>query len=291
MTGWTFKRWNTWSPEWPNASGYDDPSNSLSFPQRPRPSAAVILYEYPFNERIRTYLRLEQLFRRLGELVSRSHALDHHYALQTIFEIMDVASRADMKSDVLKDIDRQKQQLNSYRGNPAISEHALDGVIAHLDECFSALNQLAGKTGQSLTESDWLMSIRSRIGIPGGTCEFDLPAYYHWQHQSVEKRQADLQRWAVPFGPLAEAIVLLLKMLRDSGSAQKVVAPAGQFQQNLPQGRTFQLLRLRIDPAMELVPEISGNRLMMSVRLLRMGEDERMHPAQEDAAFELTLCA
>jgi cell division protein ZapD len=70
-----------------------------------------------------------------------------------------------------------------------------------------------------------------------------------------------------------------------------VVAPGGQFQQNLPQGRTFQLLRLRIDPALGLVPEISGNRLMMSVRLMRQGEDDRLHPAQEDAAFELTLCA
>lgn len=29
----------------------------------------MILYEYPFNERLRTYLRLEQLFRRLGELI------------------------------------------------------------------------------------------------------------------------------------------------------------------------------------------------------------------------------
>ena len=65
----------------------------------------MILYEYPFNERIRTYLRLEQLFRRLAELVPRSHPLDHHFAIQTIFEIMDVASRADMKSDVLKDLD------------------------------------------------------------------------------------------------------------------------------------------------------------------------------------------
>jgi cell division protein ZapD len=41
--------------------------------------------------------------------------------------------------------------------------------------------------------------------------------------------------------------VLLLKMLRDSGAPQKVVAPGGQFQQNLPQGRTFQLLRMRMD--------------------------------------------
>ena len=32
----------------------------------------MILYEYPFNERLRTYLRLEQLFRRLGEPASRN---------------------------------------------------------------------------------------------------------------------------------------------------------------------------------------------------------------------------
>lgn len=251
----------------------------------------MILYEYPFNERIRTYLRLEQLFRRLAELVSRSHALDHHFAIQTIFEIMDVASRADMKSDVLKDIDRQKLQLNGFRGNPAISEEVLDGVIGKLDACFTALSQLHGKTGHALTENDWLMSVRSRIGIPGGTCEFDLPAYYHWQHSSVEARQRDLHHWALSLAPLADAIVLLLKMLRDSGSAQKMLAVNGQLQQNLPQGRTFQLLRLRIDPTTGLIPEISGNRLMFSVRLMRQGEDGRLHLAQEDGAFELTLCA
>lgn len=260
-------------------------------PTTPTSSDAVILYEYPFNERIRTYLRLEQLFRRLSELVPRNHALDHHYAIQTIFEIMDVASRADMKSDVLKDIDRQKLQLNSYRGNPAISEQVLDDVMAQLNDCFSQLNRLSGKTGQSLTENDWLMSIRSRIGIPGGTCEFDLPAYFHWQHHPVDQRHADLRRWVAPLEPLAASIGLLLKMLRDSGSAQKVMAPNGQFQQNLPQGRTFQLLRLCVDHGAGLIPEISGNRLMLSVRLMRQGDDDRLHPAQEDAAFELTLCA
>jgi cell division protein ZapD len=225
------------------------------------------------------------------ELVPRSHPLDHHYAIQTIFEIMDVAARADMKSDVLKDLDRHKQQLIGFRGNPMISEQALDEVIQKLEDCFTQLNQMTGKTGQALTENDWLMSIRSRIGIPGGTCEFDLPAYYHWQHRSAEERRADLHRWSVPLAPLAESIVQLLKMLRESGSAQKVVAPGGQFQLTLPQGRSFQLLRLRIDPALGLMPEISGNRLMLSVRLMRHGEDDRLHPAQEDAAFELTLCA
>lgn len=254
--------------------------------QQPR----VILYEYPFNERIRTYLRLEHLFRRLGELIPRSHPLDHHYALATIFEVMDVAARADLKSDVLKDLERQKLVLNGYRGNPAIAEKVLDEVIGQLEGCFGAVNGTPGKAGQPLTENEWLMSIRSRAGIPGGTCEFDLPGYYAWQHHPAEARRADLERWARTLAPLAESIHLLLRLLRDSGMPQKVIATGGQLQQTLPQGKTFQLLRLRIDPALGLVPEISGNRLIVSVRLMRQDSD-RMQASSDNASFELTLCA
>jgi len=262
-------------------SGYDSPIGNIS----------VILYEYPFNERIRTYLRLERLFLSLADLVRRSDALDHHFALTTIFEVMDVGARADLKSDVLRDLEKQKQILNGYRGNPAIAEAMLDQVVGKLDACFSALNSLPGKAGQSLTENDWLMSIRSRVGIPGGTCEFDLPAYFAWQHRSVAERQNDLNRWVSTLKPLAEAIQLLLQLLRDSGAPQKVMAVGGLFQQNLPQGRTFQLLRLTLDPALHLIPEISGNRLMVSIRLMKHGEDDRLHATHADAAFELTLCS
>ena len=251
----------------------------------------MILYEYPFNERIRTYLRLEHLFRRLGELVPRDHPLDHHYALATIFEVMDVAARADLKSDVMKDLEKQKGVLNGYRGNPAIAESVLDEVVGDLDSCFNALNNQPGKAGQSLTDNEWLMSIRSRIGIPGGTCEFDLPAYYAWQHLDADTRRTDLGRWTRTLGTLAESVHLLLKLLRDSGTAQKVMAVDGHFQQTLPQGRTFQLLRLRIDPALQLVPEISGNRLMVSVRLMRQEGSDRLHASNESAELELTLCS
>jgi len=251
----------------------------------------VILYEYPFNERIRTYLRLEHLFLRLAALMAREDAMDHHFALTTLFEIMDVGARADLKSDVMKDLDKHKQVLVGYRGNPAISETTLERVITQFEQCFDALNASAGKAGQALTENDWLMSIRSRIGIPGGTCEFDLPAYFAWQHRLPALRVADLRRWFSVLSPLAESIHLLLKMLRDSGPAQKVVAVGGQFQQNLPQGRTFHLLRLALDPALQLVPEISGNRLMVSIRLMRQDADDRLHASHDDSAFELALCS
>lgn len=251
----------------------------------------MILYEYPLHERIRTYLRLEHLSSRLTQLAGRVDALDHHFALVTLFEVMDVAARADLKSDLLKDLDRQKHTLEGYRGNPAIAEAALEKVIAELDHCFEALNAQPGKAGQSLSENDWLMSIRSRISIPGGTCEFDLPAYYAWQHKTGVSRQAELAQWISTLTPLTDAVHLLLKLLRDSGAPQKVIANGGQFQQNLPQGRTFLLMRLALDATQELVPEISGNRLMVSIRLMRQGDDNRPHMVTDDVPFELALCS
>ena len=251
----------------------------------------MILYEYPFNESIRTMLRLEHLFDRLGQLIARDATVDHHFALATLFEIMDVAARADLKSDLLKELDKHKQQLNGFRGNPSISEAALDAITARIDHAFDGLNQLTGKAGASLTSNEWLMSIRSRISIPGGTCEFDLPAYYAWQHHSPANRRDDLMHWVSSMTPLTQALQVLLGLLRDSGVPHKVLAPAGQYQQSLPQGRIYQLLRVRLPAESDLVPEISGHRLMVLVRLMKQDIGGRLKPSPGDTSFELTLCS
>lgn len=186
----------------------------------------MIQYEFPFNERIRTYLRLEHLFFRLGDLMGRSSATDHHFAITTLFEILEVGARSDLRTDVLKDLDKQKALVASYRGNPAISEKALDQVLAQLEACLDALREQPGKMGQSLSEIDWLMSLRSRAAIPGGTCEFDLPVYHAWRHRSVDDRRADLKRWIEGLLPLAESVGLLLRLLRDSGVPRRSFARA-----------------------------------------------------------------
>jgi cell division protein ZapD len=251
----------------------------------------LVLYEYPFNEGIRTMLRLEHLFERLGVLVAREAPMDHHFALATLFEIMEVAARADLKSDLLKELERHRAQLQGFRGHPGISEAALDEVTARIDQAHAGLNALQGKAGQSLAGNDWLMSIRSRISIPGGTCAFDLPAYYAWQQQAPTQRQADLGVWTGTVVPLAQALRVMLDLLRNSGKAQRMLAPGGQFQQSLPQGKTFHLLRVWVEGGDGLVPEITGHRLMVSVRFLRPDAEGRLRAAGTDAAFEIALCA
>ena len=236
-------------------------------------------------------LRLEHLFDRLGVLVSRAAAIDHHFALVTMFEIMDVASRADLKSDLLKELEKHRSQFESYRGHPSISEQALDEAVSSIQRAHEGLNALQGKAGHSLASNDWLMSIRSRISIPGGTCEFDLPAYYAWQQHSPERRRADLDGWLASLLPLALALQVLLGLLRDSGPLQRMAAPGGIYQQSLPQGKTYQLMRVRVDGDLGLVPEITGHRLMVGVRFMRPDAEGRLRNAGTDTSFELALCA
>ena len=89
----------------------------------------MITYEYPLNERIRTLLRLEDLFERSRHFIARSDPQDHHMALLTLFEIMEVAGRADLKSDLLQELERQKQVLLSFRNNPDIAEKIRGGKV------------------------------------------------------------------------------------------------------------------------------------------------------------------
>jgi cell division protein ZapD len=251
----------------------------------------VILYEYPLNESIRTMLRLEHLFDRFGQMMAREASVDHHFALTTLFEIVDVASRADLKSDLLLELEKHKLLFNEYRGNPSISEGALNEVVGRIDGAFNVLNQVPGKAGAVLSSNEWLMSIRSRVGIPGGTCEFDLPGYHAWQQSAATRRRADLLKWAESLMPLAQALQVLLGLLRDSGVPHKVVAVSGQYQQSLPPGKLYQLLRVRLVQGNELVPEISGHRLMASVRLMQQDAEGKLKLSAVDTAFELTLCA
>lgn len=68
----------------------------------------MILFEHPLSERVRNFLRIEHLFRRFqAEIVRQDSVWSHHLALFTLFEIMECAARAELKLDILQELERQ----------------------------------------------------------------------------------------------------------------------------------------------------------------------------------------
>lgn len=250
----------------------------------------MISYEYPLNERIRTLLRLEDLFARADHFIKQGGSLEHHAALLVLFEIIEVASRADLKSDLLQELERQKHLLEPLRNNPAISEEALDQLLAEIDKTTSSLHGMMGKVGQHMRDNEWLMSIKQRTCIPGGVCEFDLPSYHFWLNQDTGGRTGELNGWLHPMLPINDGIRIVMRMLRDSGKAVRYVAQNGSFQQMLS-GRVVQMLRVRLDSQLPCFPEISANKYAINIRYTAPGGTQKPRACEMDVEFEMMLCS
>ena len=249
----------------------------------------MISYEYPLSERIRTLLRLEDLYERVQYFTAKADPQEHHVALLSLFEILEVAGRADLKSDLLQELERQKHSLESLRENPEISEEALDNILWEIDRTSSKLFQMSGKVGQELRENEWLMGIKQRTNIPGGVCEFDLPSYHFWLHQSAERHRHDLETWLAPFLPIRDAIAIVLRLLRESGKVSTQIAVQGVYQQMMA-GRIAQMLRIRLSRDYQCVPEISANKYALNIRFTAQEGAQRPKVIETNVNFELTFC-
>ena len=256
----------------------------------PMSDIAAIEYEYPLNERVRTFLRLEDLFDKLQYFCEQEHPYAHHTALLTLFEVLEVTSRADLKGDLLQELDRHKQTLLALRNNPQVSESALAGVLADIDRAHHALHGTPGKAGQHLRDNEWLTSIRSRASIPGGTCEFDLPSYHAWLMHDSAARARDLAHWVGSLDQFKQGLAIVLRLLRETAHASQQVAVQGSFQQAL-QGRSYSLIQVRVPHGIAAVPETSANKYMLWIRFTLAEGDMKPRPVERDVPFELALCA
>ena len=215
---------------------------------------------------------------------------DHHAGLNVMFEIMEVASRADLKSDLLQELERQKRLLAALRDNPEISEKALDEVLVQIENASEVLFGLSGKIGQHLRENEWLMGIKQRAGIPGGTCEFDLPSYHFWLNQDAKLRRNYIDAWLAPMMPIYTALKIILKLLRENGKTYRFSALQGSFQQ-MQGGRVAQLLRITLDNTLPCIPEVSANKYVLNIRFVAASFAAKSALYEQDVAFNLTFCS
>lgn len=247
-------------------------------------------YDYPFNERIRTLLRVEDLFAKVLYNAEGDHEYQHHCALLTLLQILDVVDRAELKLDLLQELDRQKNALRLLIGNPAIVADALQSTLTDINIALEALRGETNKLGQTLRTNEWLMSIKQRAGIPGGVCEFDVPSYHYWLKLGSKRRKQDLETWLQPLVPMHQAIIIILRILRGSGARTKLIAPNGIYQQMLGGAKPAQMLKIEVADTLTCFPEVSANKYAINIRFNTLDCTQKPQKYEEDVEFSFTLC-
>ena len=247
-----------------------------------------IRYEHPLSERIRNFLRLEHLFARFRDTSNSNEACAHHTALFTLFEIMEAAARAELKLDILQELERQKTLVDQY---PQWSAEQQQARLDALQTATQNLHNVHQKFGQHLRENEWLMAIKQRMLVPGGTSPFDLPSYFYWQQISAEARRQQLHQWIQSLLPTYEAIYLLLHILRSNSWAVACETSGGSYQHN-SLAQNIHLLAIDVALAHAALPEVSANKYFTHIRFLQASQQQARGKALDgQIPFQLIMCS
>lgn len=229
------------------------------------------VYEFPLNEKVRTYLRLEQLFKQLHSARECSEDWQFVHFFDCYFTLLELLERLDLRSDILKDIDTHEKNLRLWAQHPKIDKEALDLALTKILELKAKLKS-SQKIGVGLKGERFLLSIKQRFSIPGATCSFDLPNLHYWLKQSQESINSDIERWLSEFSLIQQAIEITLSFLRERGRFEHIEAVKG-FYQGVADERN-DLIRINCTTDDNFYPTLSGNKYRYAIRFMHFEPDE-----------------
>jgi cell division protein ZapD len=223
-------------------------------------------------------------FRPLADIWSNRAAVDGLLSIISIF------SRADLKTEILKELERHVSNLERIRQQPGVNMQALGLVLDDLEQAIHQVYRLDGQIARNLRSNEFLTAIMQRSSIPGGGCNFDLPQYHRWLNQPHEVRQDQMSEWMHELHPVREAVVLLLNLVRGSNLPSNETAQQGFFQKTLEPSSPAQMIRVGLPRHTNTFTEISGNKHRFSIRFLETVDTGKPTQSKQDIPFQLTTC-
>ncbi len=253
-------------------------------------SNELLRFEFPGSEKTRTFLRLSSLLQQLDWFIGQEHLHDHQTAMSLFFEIQDVANRGDQKNDIFQELERIRVYLNSLTNNLDVDQISLRQTLDEIHDSRIALDAVGLRLSYLSAQSEFLRVLRQRSAMPAASCEFDVPMYHHWLHLPAEKRREYIRKWTKPLLPYKQAIDLILRIQRSTTEDIEDVAVGGGYQKEL-QGKTFSLAQIYVDPSLNVVPKLSANRHLLTIRFTPIAFDkEPLVKKTDDIPFSLRLC-
>ena len=246
----------------------------------------TLTYEHPLNEKMRTYLRVEYLLAQLQQLTALQSEWQQQAFFNTLFDLIEVLDRNDIRADLIKDAERVEQTLVTWAGHPSVAAEKIQPLLQQAVRLQSELLR-SGKFIARLKEEPFLAPLRQRFSLPGGTCFFDVPQLQFWFHLPEQQRQQKAASWCSELELVQQALQFVLGLIRQKSGFSRIDAENGFYQNNTEQ---HELLRIRYALADGVFPTVSGNKYRYAIRFMQLCDDASRGISDKNICFELASC-
>jgi len=221
-------------------------------------------YEFPLNERIRKFLRIEEIFKKMEAQMSVKKEFSEFSCFNTFFDIMATASRADLKVELIQEIEKQRLKLKSkIRTKKNIK------TITDLNRIRIKLEKIKVVTGFNFGGDKFLHELKTRSDSPYGIVTTDFPEFQFWlQKTSFVERKTYFKNKVSDFASIRVAITYLMELLRSNVEVKSMETKTGTIQYKLNPLLRNDLVIIILPSSSKCFPSISSNNFAVNVHFL-----------------------
>ena len=251
----------------------------------------LTVYEQPLNERMRLFMRLESMFTQMKNF----HHADEYYSIQlfldALFDVLDFLHRYEIRSEIIKELQRYRSAIERGTLHLETQQDSGGELMEKIDFSLNEAHELNFNMISALRENELLNSMRQRNFNQSGNCLFEVPAYQFWLIKQANRDNPFLVRCYEMFHPIIRAIVLILRMVRDSAQMESVCADNGMFLRSLNSQIRNQMIRIHMNAQDAVFPRISGDKHRFAVRFLSQDSPEnRAEQSKTSLCFGVQIC-
>jgi len=234
---------------------------------------------------------MEHLFKLVDHHIKGASEWDSRGTLSILLDIINLLSRSDIKTELIKELERHSTTLAALEQNPGVDCQRLHIILKEINEYLTLLRDNSCQPGIALRDDELISSIKQRTAIPGGGCNFDLPNYYHWLHKPTIDKNRDFEKWQNDLLIIKKSVKLSLDMIRNSTNPSIEKAEKGFFQKPIESNVACQMIRIIVPANSIYFPEISGGKHRFTVRFMEQSSTA-VRPSQtnDEVQFQLNCC-
>ena len=180
------------------------------------------IYEQPIDERIRKFLRLENIYMKINNHMDIDSKYDAYSTLLNISDLFINLTRSEIKRDLISEIEAQKTRYQEYIKLDGADKIKLNSIMEKQNAILKTLHDLEANYLNVLKNDELLQTIIKHINTSCADLDY-------WLSRDHDFRKNQINLWLELIKPIENSIFFCLDLLRKSSETVEITAKDGMY--------------------------------------------------------------
>jgi len=241
------------------------------------------IYEQPVDERIRKFLRFENIYMKINNHKDIDSKYDAYSVLLNISELFINLTRSEIKRDLISEIETHKARYQEYIKFDGADKIKLNSIMEKQNAILKTLHDLEANYLNVLKRDELLQTIIKHINTSCADLEY-------WLSRDHDFRKNQINLWLELIKPIENSIFFCLDLLRKSTETLEITAKDGMYLFKMDTEKKIRLLRVTMKTDNYFFPKISVGPQRATIAFMTIDDNNKIIRLNQDINFVLDIC-